>query len=56
MASKIICYSWLDHVFFEQIWIEIYSALDLGIDCINEGLNTTVAIATKSTSKPQCGF
>ena len=49
----------LYHLYFEQIWTQICSKLDCGADCINEALsalNTTVAIATKTTSKPQCDF
>ena len=44
---------------FEQIWAQICSKLDCGADCINEalsGLNNTVALTTKTTSKPQCCF
>ena len=49
----------LDHLCVEQIWTQIWSALDFGADYINEaliGLTTTVAITIKTTSKPQCGF
>ena len=48
-----------DHICFEQIWTQIFSKLDCGADCIDEaliGLNTAIAIATKTTSKPQCDF
>ena len=43
----------------EQIWTQICSAFGCQAGCINEaliGLTATVAIATKTTSKPQCGF
>ena len=53
MANKKMYYSWLDPLCFEQIWTQICSALDCWADCIKEaliGLNTTVAIATKTTS------
>ena len=44
---------------FEQILILICSKLDFVADCINKALigeNTTLAIETKVTSNPQCGF
>ena len=59
MANKKIHCSGLYHLCFEQIWTQICYKMDCEADCINEalsGLDTTLAIATKTTSKPQCGF
>ena len=55
MANKKNHYSRLYHLCFEQTC----SKLACENDCINEApsdLNFTIAIATKTSLKPQCGF
>ena len=59
MTNKKFHNSKIDHLCFEPIWEQIFSKLGCGAHCVNEALidlNTIIAIATETTSKPQCGF